>query len=379
MKGWVKTPRDITNQPWYTKSGMFHLYSHCCLKADYTTGILKTSRKSLVVETGLTEWHVRAGLKELEDTGFLEISSSKKCMVITICEQDSCDGAVSKFIQVKPISSKVSSKQNLNNTSNQNSKLSSCKKTSYENSSAKVIQDKNEKSSKVSSPSLKEDIKKSKDTSVSLHSKNKTKQNNTKENPDGFFPANYFDNSWQLNYDELSSFRKRVYDELGEATSIMFCGFIEDLVRSTAGDLETYRDSVITHYVETYCKDLLFTNTKLDGEGRSRHVINWIKVRYSGEYAETNILQDIVAYEIHNVFGKTISADKAKRSKLRYLVKAMRHNKLDDLNEFLNYCKITKPSNIPDIVDYLLNVSSGFQLLHHEYKKHIFGRLYRYK
>lgn len=99
LHGWMKLHRKLACWEWYKKSEMVHLFIHLLISANFKDSIwqgteikrgqLLTGRKSLSFETGISEQSIRTCLKKLESTKEINIKSTNKHSIITICNYDS--------------------------------------------------------------------------------------------------------------------------------------------------------------------------------------------------------------------------------------------------------------------------------------------------
>lgn len=102
MEGYIREYRKIMQWRWYRDIAVAHLFRHLILSANYiradwqditiSRGQLVTSRQKLAYETGLTEKVVRRCLKALEKTGEIQLQSSNKYTLITICKYSEYQG-----------------------------------------------------------------------------------------------------------------------------------------------------------------------------------------------------------------------------------------------------------------------------------------------
>ena len=102
MEGYIREYRKIMQWRWYRDIAVAHLFRHLILSANYiradwqditiSRGQLVTSRQKLAYETGLTEKMVRRCLKALEKTGEIQLQSSNKYTLITICKYSEYQG-----------------------------------------------------------------------------------------------------------------------------------------------------------------------------------------------------------------------------------------------------------------------------------------------
>lgn len=93
-EGWIKLHRKLNDWEWKTKPDTFNLFIHILLNAnhkagkwrgvDVPVGSLLTGRKSLSLETGLSERKVRTALTNLKSTNELTIQSTNEYSIITI-------------------------------------------------------------------------------------------------------------------------------------------------------------------------------------------------------------------------------------------------------------------------------------------------------
>lgn len=97
-EGWIKLYRRMTEWEWYTNSEMVHLFLHLILKATpndkiwqgvkICRGQVVTSRQKLSVETGISERSIRTCLNRLKNTSEIEVKTTNKFSIITICKYE---------------------------------------------------------------------------------------------------------------------------------------------------------------------------------------------------------------------------------------------------------------------------------------------------
>jgi len=97
--GWIKLHRQFKDWEWYNKSEMVHLFIHCLIKANFKDahfqgmeckkGSFITSLKHLSDETNISIQTIRTCLKKLRLTNEIEVKSTSKLTMITICKYDS--------------------------------------------------------------------------------------------------------------------------------------------------------------------------------------------------------------------------------------------------------------------------------------------------
>jgi hypothetical protein len=98
LTGWIRIHRDIMAWKWYKKPEMVHLYTHLIMTANrfdspyrnivIKRGQLKTNRKTLCEETGISEQTIRTCLDRLISDGLIGVFSTRKYHVITISNFD---------------------------------------------------------------------------------------------------------------------------------------------------------------------------------------------------------------------------------------------------------------------------------------------------
>lgn len=101
MNGWYKQNRDLFDRGWSNdaKAVSVYVYLHC---VAYTTdkklhgqiirrGSCLTSRKTIMEETGLSEYDVKSRLKILLEAGEIIVKYSNKGTIITVCDYECCN------------------------------------------------------------------------------------------------------------------------------------------------------------------------------------------------------------------------------------------------------------------------------------------------
>ena len=98
MRGWIAIHRKFIDWEWYSNSEMVHLLTHLIIRANHSDGSwqgakikrgqLITGRKVLSVETGISEQKIKTCLKRLKKSGEIELKSTSKYSIITICKYD---------------------------------------------------------------------------------------------------------------------------------------------------------------------------------------------------------------------------------------------------------------------------------------------------
>ena len=97
-EGWLKIYRKFTDWEWYDNSEMVHLFLHLILKAapcDKTwqgvqirRGQAIVGRQKLSAETGISEMKIRTCMARLQESGEIEVISSNRFTIVTVCNYD---------------------------------------------------------------------------------------------------------------------------------------------------------------------------------------------------------------------------------------------------------------------------------------------------
>lgn len=98
MNGWIKLHRKFIEWEWYKDINTKVIFLHLLLKAnhkdqkwqglDIKRGQLITGRKSISLETGISEQSIRTSLNKLKSTNEITIHSNNKNSIITILNYD---------------------------------------------------------------------------------------------------------------------------------------------------------------------------------------------------------------------------------------------------------------------------------------------------
>ena len=90
--------RKLLNWEWYHDSKVVHLFLHLVLQANHQEkkwkgitikrGQLVTGRKSLSLQTGISEQSIRTSLKKLKSTNEITIKPTNRFSLITVCQYD---------------------------------------------------------------------------------------------------------------------------------------------------------------------------------------------------------------------------------------------------------------------------------------------------
>ena len=129
MSGWIKIHRKFLDWEWFNKSEAVHLFVYLVLKAnhkevqwqgiDINKGQFVTSFGKISADTGISLQTIRTLLKKLEKSNEINIQTTNKFSVITICKYECYQN------ETEVNDTKVTSKQQTTNkqlTTNKNDK-----------------------------------------------------------------------------------------------------------------------------------------------------------------------------------------------------------------------------------------------------------------
>lgn len=98
MEGWIKLDRKIMLWEWYKNPIIKSLFTHLILSAnhkdgrwegiDLKRGQVIVGRYELSRDTGLSEQQIRTALKKLQSTKEIDIKSTNRFSIITICKYE---------------------------------------------------------------------------------------------------------------------------------------------------------------------------------------------------------------------------------------------------------------------------------------------------
>ena len=111
--GWIKIHRKFQEWEWYDKSEMVHIFLHLLLNAsasdkawhgkEIKRGQVITGRKRISAETGISERTVRTCFQRLIETGEIEVKTTNKYSIVTICNYERYQYCVSENDQQETI------------------------------------------------------------------------------------------------------------------------------------------------------------------------------------------------------------------------------------------------------------------------------------
>ncbi|NBP59751.1 MAG: hypothetical protein EBY66_03400 [Candidatus Fonsibacter lacus] len=98
MNGWIKIHRQFINWEWFNKSEAVHLFIYLVLKANHKDGQWQgielkagqfvSSFGKISNDTGISLQTIRTLLKKFEKTNEINIQTTNKYSIITICKYD---------------------------------------------------------------------------------------------------------------------------------------------------------------------------------------------------------------------------------------------------------------------------------------------------
>ena len=98
MEGWIKLHRAFLEWQWFSNYKMVSVFIYCLLKANHNgkfwqtieinRGSFITSLDHISVDTGLSVHVVRNCLDKLKQTKEIEVKTTNKFTLITICKYD---------------------------------------------------------------------------------------------------------------------------------------------------------------------------------------------------------------------------------------------------------------------------------------------------
>lgn len=140
MEGWIKIYRKLCQWEWYNISEMVHLFIHLLLNANRETGEWRgvkiergqilTGLNSLHKDTNISYQTLRTCLKRLEKTKEINIQSTNRFSIITICNFES-------YQNIQQTSNNQSNKQLTSYQQTTNKQLTTNKNNNTEESKKK--------------------------------------------------------------------------------------------------------------------------------------------------------------------------------------------------------------------------------------------------
>ena len=109
-EGWIKLHRKILNWEWWDDHETFKLFVYLLLTANHADrtyrgtlikrGQLRTSRDKLSMSTSMTDRKIRTAIANLISTKDIEVVSTNRFSLITICSYDSYQSLVVENAQL---------------------------------------------------------------------------------------------------------------------------------------------------------------------------------------------------------------------------------------------------------------------------------------
>ena len=104
--GWIKLRRAFAKLNWYSDSKMVHVFIHLVLSASsyniewlgipVKVGQMVTSRRRIVIETGIADKTVKICLNKLVSANMITVSQMGNYIIITICDYEKYAGSEDK-------------------------------------------------------------------------------------------------------------------------------------------------------------------------------------------------------------------------------------------------------------------------------------------
>ncbi len=147
MEGWISLHRKFIDWEWFEDSNMVKLFVFLLLKARHNDGTWKginlkkgqilTGLESLSASLNISKQTLRTCLKRLEKTGEINMQSTNKYRIITICKYDD-------YQDKQPLPNKQTNKQLTSNQQATNKQLTANNNGNKENNENKIIKIQNE-------------------------------------------------------------------------------------------------------------------------------------------------------------------------------------------------------------------------------------------
>jgi DNA-binding transcriptional MerR regulator len=129
MSGWIKIHRKFLDWEWFNKSEAVHLFVYLLLKANHKDshwqgievkrGQFISSLGKISADTGISLQTIRTLLNKLEKTNEIEVKSTNKYSVVTLCKYECYQD------EIEPTNKQLTNKQQSTNkqlTTNKNDK-----------------------------------------------------------------------------------------------------------------------------------------------------------------------------------------------------------------------------------------------------------------
>ena len=211
MSGWIKIHRKFLDWQWFEKSEAVHLFIYLLLKAnhkdsqwqgvDIKRGQFISSLGKISTDTGISLQSIRTLLNKLEKTNEIELKSTNKFTIVTICKYECYQDETEE-----------TNKQLTNKQQTTNKQLTTNKNDKKEKNNKEVILDRWVEYRKQ----IKKPIKEATQETILA------KMENFTEEQCKFVINNSIENGWQgLFWDKLPKHETELSDDLQQTANIL--------------------------------------------------------------------------------------------------------------------------------------------------------------
>ena len=211
MSGWIKIHRKFLDWQWFEKSEAVHLFIYLLLKAnhkdsqwqgiDIKRGQFISSLGKISTDTGISLQSIRTLLNKLEKTNEIELKSTNKFTIVTICKYECYQDETEE-----------TNKQLTNKQQTTNKQLTTNKNDKKEKNNKEVILDRWIEYRKQ----IKKPIKEATQETILA------KMENFTEEQCKFVINNSIENGWQgLFWDKLPKHETELSDDLQQTANIL--------------------------------------------------------------------------------------------------------------------------------------------------------------
>lgn len=211
MSGWIKIHRKFLDWQWFEKSEAVHLFIYLLLKAnhkdsqwqgvDIKRGQFISSLGKISTDTGISLQSIRTLLNKLEKTNEIELKSTNKFTIVTICKYECYQDE-----------NEETNKQLTNKQQTTNKQLTTNKNDKKEKNNKEVILDRWVEYRKQ----IKKPIKEATQETILA------KMENFTEEQCKFVINNSIENGWQgLFWDKLPKHETELSDDLQQTANIL--------------------------------------------------------------------------------------------------------------------------------------------------------------
>ncbi|WP_353078888.1 hypothetical protein [Flavobacterium sp.] len=211
MSGWIKIHRKFLEWQWFDKSEAVHLFIYLLLKAnhkdsqwqgvDIKRGQFISSLGKISIDTGISLQSIRTLLNKLEKTNEIELKSTNKFTIVTICKYECYQDETEQ-----------TNKQLTNKQQTTNKQLTTNKNDKKEKNNKEVILNRWVEYRKQ----IKKPIKEATQETILA------KMENFTEEQCKFVINNSIENGWQgLFWDKLPKHQNELSDDLQQTANIL--------------------------------------------------------------------------------------------------------------------------------------------------------------